>query len=1147
MKMKLMGTLFFAAACLFAQGERGSVTGIVTDSSGAVVPGATVTVTETATNAAKTTTTTDTGLYRIPSLPPGQYKVTATKTGFKVAVLSPLMVAVAAVASANLVLEVGSASESVTVAAEAGLVSLDAANAEVRRTITSAEYHTWPAVSMDGQRQTQILFYKSLPGTVGDEYQGTINGGQYFSHDILVEGMSVGQGFSTWRTPSSEAISDFSLQSGTLSPQYGSTQTAVANFNVRSGTNGFHGSVYEAFQNDKLNANTFANNATGLRNPPVRLNNWGAPLGGPLVIPHVYDGRNKTFWFFDPEWFRQTNLQPLGTFAQLPTAAMKTGDFSALLNPAFTGDPRSGTVVNGSIFGSIYDPASTLTAGGQQSRTVFPGNIIPASRQSAVSKSILSLAPLPDPFLSRFLNNQPLGNQAPRRWDDIYSGKLNHIFNTAHRIAFYADANGYQRASGSGNIAYFPYPGSATSLWSAVKITGSVVRLTEDWVITPHVVNHFGVGYNRLLNYGSSLSADQNWPGRIGLSGVGSATFPAISFTGTATQGGGLSNMGVNAAGGSTQGSTIVVNDSTWVHGGHTFKFGVEVRKLYYNSRPIGNTSGSFTFAPNQTANPNNVNNTGFAFASFLLGSVYSGSVAIAPTSPGFRTWYPAIYFGDDWKITPRLTMNLGLRWEIAGALKEVAGRLSNLDPGMGNPGADGFRGALVVGGNTFMKTNFRDLGPRIGFAYQVNKAIVARGGYGINFVQPYVTGASTSGFNGVNNFNASQLDPAFAWDQGVPAYPFTLPNTNPALQNGSTITYTPPNATRMPYTQNYNFNIQWLVKNTLLDIGYIGNHGVRLPGGFGTINQAHIDQLVSLGDKLLDNISLHPEIARPYPSFTGTVAQAIRPYPQFNTVNWAYPNFGSSSYNSLQVTATKRMTSGLSFLATYVYGKALTDVSGQTVQDIYNRGLARGLANFDHRHDLKFTQVYDLPFGKGKKFLNNGGVVNAIFGNWTITGIQQYRSGDALKVTTSISTSTTWFSGGILPDMVPGVPVLLGQSGLDYKNGTPWLNPAAFARPAVSAKGVPLAVGNAPNYFSGIRGPWYYNEDIGLLKKFPLSEKRWLQLRADAFKAFNRQQRGNPVTNIDNPLFGRIVSTISGVAADDGPRVIQLEGRIYF
>ncbi len=1098
MSIRLVAMAFLAAASLFAQGERGAITGSVRDPSGAMIPAAKITMVNLATNVESSTSATESGVYRVPFVAPGRYRVTASASGFKSAVISPVTVAVAAVATADFTLEVGSSTESITVTAEAAAVGLDAANAEIGRTISSQEYHTWPTVSMDGQRQTQILFFKTLPGTVGDEYQGTINGGQYYSHDILVEGMSVGQGFSTWRTPSSEMIGEFSLQAGTLGPQYGSTQTAVANFNVRSGTNSLHGSAYEAFQHDKLNANSFNANAIGAPKKPFRLNNWGVPFGGPVYIPKVYDGRNKTFFFFDPEWFVHHQMD-VGNLVQLPVPAFKTGDFSQLLNSSFTTDARSGTVVGtnaagGQVaFGSIYDPASTRTVAGGRLRDVFPGNVIPPSRFSTVSKNILSMAPIPDPLVSGFLRNTPLGAQLPQRTDSIYSGKLDHIFNSAHRLAFFTMVNLYSRESGSGNVAWDPRPGSATSLWNKLTLTGTVVRLTEDWVITPHVVNHFGIGYNRLLNYGLSLSANQDWPSKIGLTGVANTTFPSIGFTGTATQGGSMTSFGSTGAGGTTQGSTIVVNDTTWVRGSHTFKFGFEVRKLYYNSRPVGNTSGTFTFGPNQTADPNNLNTTGFSFASFLLGAVYSANANISPTSPGFRTWYPSFYFGDDWKVTPRLTVNLGVRWEIAGALKEVANRMSNLDPTMPNPGAGNYPGALAFlgdsGRNSFMDTNYRDLGPRIGLAYRVTDQIVLRAGYGVNFVQPSSSGASTTGFNGSNSINPSNLDPAFLWDSGMPVYPFTLPNKNPALQNGSSISYTVPGATRVAYTQNYNFNLQWLLGNSLLDVGYIGNHGVRLAGGFGTINQAPIDRIAGLGDALLDNISLHPEIPKPYPTFSGTVAQALRPFPQYNSVSYAFPNFGSSSYNALQTTFRRRVGSGLSFLLTHTFGKTLTNVSGQTAQDIYNRRLARGPANFDHAQDFKFTQVYDLPFGKGKKFLNQGGVVNAIVGDWSVTGIQQYRSGDALRVTTSISTGTTWYNGGILPNVVPGAPVYIDAGGLDYQNGTPFLNPAAFVRPPVTAKGVPLAVGNAANF--SVRGPWYFNEDFGLLKKIPLGESR--------------------------------------------------------
>jgi hypothetical protein len=338
------------------------------------------------------------------------------------------------------------------------------------------------------------------------------------------------------------------------------------------------------------------------------------------------------------------------------------------------------------------------------------------------------------------------------------------------------------------------------------------------------------------------------------------------------------------------------------------------------------------------------------------------------------------------------------------------------------------------------------------------------------------------------------------------------------------------------------------LGEKTLIDVNYLGNKGTRLSGFSTTMQQLDLARYMPLGNALLDNINLHPEIPKPYASYTGTVAQALRYLPQYRGASYNNVRLGSSSYNTLQATITRRVSSGLSVFASYAYAKTLTNASGQTVQDVNNARLARGLANFNYPHELKITWVFDLPFGKGQRFLNQGGILNAIVGNWSLTGIQQYRSGDSLALSTSISTSNTLFNGGILPDIVPDVPLKLDAGGLDFKNGTQYLNPAAFVRPPTTSRGVPMALGNAPTRLTTLRSPMYKNEDLGILKKFPIAEKREFVLRADMFKALNRTLRGTPETNLDSPLFGKI-TTIAGPTnpLHYGPRVLQIEARFNF
>ncbi len=410
-------TLFFLlfAISLFGQGERGSLNGTITDPNGAVVPGAIVTATSIDRSTEFKATTTDAGVYRIPYLPAGTYRITATSSGFRTSVAERVDLSVAQTLTVDLRLELGQTAEQVTVSAEAPL--LETGTAEIGRYVTEREFDTWPIAVGDGRRQIQSFIFRSLPGTTGGEFQGSINGGQQYSHEILIEGMSLGRfdlqgGSNNEFSPSAESISEFKLQTGTIGAQYGGGQTAVANFAVKSGTNNLHGSAYDYIQNDVLRANSLTNNAIGKARAPYKLNNYGGALGGPVYIPKLYNGKNRTFFFVNYERTRVRDFNSLA-FTTLPTTDMKRGDFSKLFDPAYTGNSASGTVVGTDAlgrpvrFGQIYDPRTTRTVNGQVVRDPFANNIIPQSAWSNVSRKVVQDVGIDDPVLSTLFNNMP--------------------------------------------------------------------------------------------------------------------------------------------------------------------------------------------------------------------------------------------------------------------------------------------------------------------------------------------------------------------------------------------------------------------------------------------------------------------------------------------------------------------------------------------------------------------------------------------------------------------------------------------------------------------------------------------------------------------------------------------------------------------
>ena len=1144
----LLITLLCWAVPSFAQGARGSITGQITDTSGAVIPNVEVTATQLTTNTVSRAVTSSTGVYHIEYLQAGDYKVSAGLQGFKTAVMEPVVVAVASVVTVDLRLELGATNESVTVSAVA--TRLESSSSELGYNVSAEDYHDWVVASNDdGQRQIQNFIFNMLPGTEGDSYMGSINGAPTTSHEVYIEGIPIGRadiaGSSDEFEPSVDAISEFRLQTGALSASYGGGLTAVANFNVKSGTNQLHGTGYEYFMNNDLNANQFENNADGLGQGPFKSNNFGTAVGGPLLIPKVYNGKNKSFWFFSYEGTRVRQGLVSG-FRTLPTAAFKQGNFSAL--------PQG-----------IFDPASTVQLpDGSYSRTPFPGNIIPASDISTVSANILKLAPTPDPTLPGDWHNMLGINNQPVFTLNTFTGKFDQTITDKQKLSFYWSDSERLRYNDGGH-AYLPIPGNGSTPFAQQNIYGTMVRFAYDWTITPSLLNHFAAGYNNFDNDHVSVSYGQNWPNRLGLTGVEDLTFPLIQFNlGTTAQGSAMTPMGNNTYGDSPNGSYIVTNDTTWVHGAHEIKFGVEVRKYYYVEPWNWGASGTFTFGPNTTADPNNLGTTGYTYAGFLLGDVTSGNVPVEYiNTTKTDTWNPALYVTDNWKVTRKLTLNLGLRWDIVGGESEIHGISSTFNPSTPNPGAAGYPGALTFLSNTgrssWQNTYYGEFGPRVGFAYQARKNLVLRGGYGLMYTPPIANSfgeATIDGYYGNNNYVPQVMNPVFNWDKGFPAYPFTLPNKNPALDNGNVISYIAPNSARQPYAQNYTLGVQYLLGNqTVIQASYVGDRGNRLnSANFANMNQLN-PKYLSLGDELLNNCgttSCAPGIPLPYAGFTGTVGQALLPYPQYAgggvTNHFAFN--GSSNYNALQVVVTRRLSKGLGFLASYAFQKTLTDTDSNNIyyagssQDVYNRKLEKSVATFDHPQQFRLTWIYELPFGKGRPFLNRGGIVNQVLGGWTITANQQYQSGDPLSIGTSISTSDYLYNGTIRADFVPGQPLMSSQSGsLNFAAniGKPYLNPNAFTNPPVTPNGVVLSLGNTPRNLGNLRGPWQPSENAGIFKRFPFREGVFFEFRGDMLNVFNRVVLSDPDVTVGDPQFGQILG-VSNTA-----RQIQLAARLTF
>lgn len=1181
----LLFGLLFACSSLWGQGERGAITGTVFDPTSAVIPDATITAMNLATDVKSTTTSTGSGTYRVTSLPPGVYTVTATKDGFKQAVAENIRVAVGTTVNVDLKLEVGNPTESITVRAEAALLET---TPQIGTDVSPEEFSTWPVFFSDQQRQPLDFIFNSLPGSTGSSFVGSINGGQNFGYEILVDGIALERNYlsggSTDLTPSFESVSEFKLQTGNIGANYGGAGSAVVNFSIKSGTNQFHGTAWEFNGNSALQSAGAVTNFLKASDSTVKKgyfnqNNFGAAVGGPIR-------KDKTFFFFTWEGTRSRNYA-FGIPITLPIAAWRQGDFSDQLGPQVAtcganGDQPCFDALGRPVFqGEIYDPATTRTVTAGQPDPLHPtliatadgvvrdafgfdaltgapqadANMVPSARWSTVSGNILPLIPMPQN--SETLYNYFSAGYSPVAKIDQFSLKIDHVFNQKHRTSGY-----FERGNKPYDIAPYASLADRNSPVNALHIEpdhSRIIRWSEDWTISPNKLNHFGFGFNRIFIEQRCIAYGQNWPEKLGLTGVEPFCFPLVTFAdehGLFLQPLGDVNI-VNAP----SGSWIIKDDFTMVHGKHTFQVGFEFRRYHYIDKGNSGTSGHFDFSILETQAPGFAD-TGHQFASFLLGAADTANKNVIAGHPNFVNNYPSFYFQDEMKLTPKLTVTAGLRWEIPRPRYEKHNFTSGFDPDEPNPGADGVKGALVFledkGRQSFQDPYYKEFAPNLGIAYTLNPKTVIRTSYSITYNPPIAHGygypevfGQQSSVDLNRGVAPNAFDPVLYWDAGMPPFSGELPRKDPTLQNGSGISWTLRDSLAQGYIQHWNFGIQReLPRQTSFEINYLGTKGTRLPAGTYTTAQLFNmtpTRFLALGDTLYDDINNHPEIPTPYPSFEGTVNQALRPYPQYSGISLTGMNAGSSIYHSMQVQVRKQPTKGgLGFIAAYTFSKTLTDADDPlgaylyNVQDFGDRKANRSVAIFSFPHDLKLTCIWDLPVGKGKRFLNRGGVADKLLGGWKLTAIQRYRSGDPLATYDYNFDSGVIYTDVFRPDHLAGVPNYQKSSGYDLANGTTWINPVAFADPPHTEPSfIPLRPGNAPKVLS-LYGPWQASESLGLHKEIPFGERWRFELRADFDNLFNRTYRDNPVMDFSDPNFGRIISV-------SGSRTIQLSGRIRF
>lgn len=1144
------------AACaplLFAQSNTGSMSGSVTDPNGAAVAGANVLLKSDTTGQDYRTIATETGSYTFPSLPVGPYTISIEHAGFKKLTQTGVQILIATRASLNLQLQIGDVSQSVDVSADAPLLS--AASSDLGTNFQPKLMKDAPLFVSGGFRSPEN-FISFMPGVNNGTQDSSINGGSRRSKEILIDGASHtnpesgGTSFtSNGGLGSVEMFGEFKLLTGNFSAEYGRSGGGVEIFVTKSGTNEIHGTVFDFMRNEAMDAaGWLVNQRTPyLGKAKVRQNEYGTAIGGPIVLPKIYDGRNRTFFYFTWNGYRQNqgNTPGVGSVA---TRAMKQGDFSEL-----------GSRV-------IYDPNTTATVGGVTTRQPFAGNIIPTNRFSSVSRNMLSL--IPDPTSPGISNNfTTLGSSVVDR--NIYSIKLDHAFNDRNRISGLYSWQRLNLTQINGNT--LPLPLSAGSV---TRDTPDTLRLNHDFSFSPTVFNHATYGMSRYANVFAPLDEQRvGWPERLGLTGVvtgEASSFPIVKF------GDGLTTFGNEPKTvGAQQNNTYQFSDTlSWITGKHAFKFGgAWIRGRTFQVPPDqAYGQGMFNFLANQTASPTAVGTTGYSFASFLLGGV-NDSRRDYYIDRGVNNIfeYSAFFAQDDWKITSKLTLNLGVRWEIFVPRTDTNLTLSAFDPNIPNPKADGHLGALSFAGIgqgrngqvRFGNVYWNNVGPRVGLAYQLSPKTVLRGGYGMYFSAAngntgggcfpcgWGTSASPQPTTGV------QYNPVFNWDGGFqpPAGFVPPPSLDPSYANNSNVLMLSKEDGLAGRIQNWQFNVQQeLPGNYLLDVAYVGSYGTRL-NNFVAFNQVD-PKYLSLGSLLAANINDPRVVAagftKPYASFDGTLAQSLRPYPQYQNITHTYLGQGKFSYNALQAKVEKRF-SDLTLMTGYTWSKnisingAFTQTgNGTAPQDAYNMTNEKSLSVHDVPHALNIVYSYDLPFGKGKKlFTDAGRFTNALIGGWTIAGLHQYRSGMMVL----INAPTNTLGQGVLftPQLrvnTTGAPIRTGVDRKDLDPNNPnvrWINRDAFAVPGQ------YEFGNAAPYLNDLRNPAFFTENISLIKRTKIGERFNIETRADVSNLFNRTTFGGTTNttginvNLNDPNFGRITGT------QQLPRVVQAVLKVNF
>ncbi len=1127
-----------AAFSAVAQQGRGTIFGTVTDPSGAAIKSAKINIRNTATNTVTLTESNGDGYFLSPPLAVGSYEITAQASGFKKEIRSGLTLEVDQHAEVNLQLQVGATSESVQVVGDVSLVNTE--NASVGQVIENKRVEDLPLNGRNAFALVQLspdVHSNAGPNQSGFADRGTslsdwsINGGPNAANLLLVDGTVAQNSYYPDLNAdlAVDAVQEFKVQSGSMSAEYGFTLGGVINVATKAGTNDFHGTAYEFFRNNDLDAR----NAFATVRPEYRYNQYGAAVGGPFSIPKVYNGKNRTFFFVN--WEQYNYVTYSASLTSTPPLAQRTGNFSQLYT-------ATGQLI------PIYDPLTTQANpnGSGYIRTPFPGNIIPMSRLDPVAQAMNAFYPAPN------ITPTNAYTQA-NNYESVNPGAQNMQQYTLR---------GDQRISDSDTMfARFTYFDAFTNncpcTWPSFAVNGRFdhfgtknAALDETHTFSPRLLNEIRLGMARQDFPFQSSSYNQDWPSKLGLpSDVPNTVFPSISNGYTA-----FGNGTVGYRGALTWDATDTV---TLVLGAHSLKIGAEYRLLFGNNYQTSAPSGSFNFSAALTGNPQNQSGTGSAYADFLLGAVSSAS-GVLNTGESEKGFTMSGFIQDDWRIRRNLSINIGLRYDFQQPPYERNCGTSNFNPSVIDP-VGNLQGAMQYAcknyGSTFLNPEYTDFAPRFGISWDPHGdgKMAIRAGYAIFYAGDFNTSffGNTAGFSSTTtSYSApggNSNYPAFQLSQGFPT-PLTEPlgsALGPGYLLGQGVSWDQANQ-KTPLSQQWNASIQkQILGGWVIDIAYTGNHGTHLVAGSYNLDML-ASQYLSLGNALQNTVP-NPYAGIVTGSLGGatiTKQQSLLPYPYYTSVTVRNPHLGDSIYHAGLITVQRRLQNGLTVLASYTKSKLISDSVaapinfGSVVQvtnngyqnGAYDRSLERSVDPTDVPQRLTMSAVYELPFGKGKQFDPHNRFVDAFVAGWQAQTIITLQKGLPVLISGASNNLATR-------------PNSTGQSAqLSNPTQYEWFNTAVFVNPPN------YTYGNVGRALPDVRNPGYFNCDLSLIKNNKIRERLNLQTRVEFFNFDNHTNLGMVNSNFVPGANGlNSSSTFGTITSAQPPRTIQLGMKLIF